>query len=192
LETFVRKDTSSKYKWNIKTKKINFASLGLDKEEVERIRSIKQFEPWAADTQILFYIALKIAWLPTDWCTNRNSHIILRKESSWRVGILNYTIKWMSPHAYKKKVLNSSSRNPLNVFSTASWLGQLTLENIDLFYPSWRAWMWDCIEEAIWYFKYIYNRYWHPDVAMSIYDIKGWYTNARTWKKKEKRFEEWY
>jgi hypothetical protein len=191
-ENFIKKQDFLKYEWVLKTKDINFSSLGISKQEIERIRSIKKFRPWSVDAQILFSIALKIAWLPSGWNKNINAHNIMKKESAWDVGVLNYTIKWMSTSEYKKKALSLSKKNPIGSSSTASWLGQLLLLNIDKFYPSWRAWIWDPIEEAVWYLSYIHERYWDPDVADSMYNKIGWYTNSRTWKSQYKWFEEWY
>jgi hypothetical protein len=192
LEVFIKEQNYLKYEWRLKTEDIDFSSLGISKEEVERIRSIKRFRPWNTNTKKLFSIALKIAGLPSIWYNNKNTHSVMGRESSWNVGILNYTIKWMSTSEYKKKALSSSRKNPIGSSSTASWLGQLRLVNIDVFYPSWRAWIWDPIEEAVWYLSYIRERYWDPDVADNMYGKIGRYRNARTWVEQYKWFEEWY
>ena len=87
--------------------------------------------------------------------------------------------------------LNSNSKNPMWLKSTASGLWQLLLSNVDIFYPSWRKWIWDPIEEAVWFMRYIKDRYWNPDIAKSVY-WKMWYFNHPTKWRQYKGFKEWY
>lgn len=170
----------------------NITSLNISREEIARIRQIKRFTPWERDTIILFKIAAKIWWLPESWAENQNLHYILWKESEWMVWRLNYTIKWLWTDRFKELVLSKpKNRNPIWAKSTASWLGQLLLGNIDIYYPSWRNWIWDPIEEAIWFMRYIKERYGNPDIAKSIY-WKIWHYNHPTKWRQYKWFREWY
>jgi len=159
---------------------------------IDRINRIKKFEKWDKDTIILFKIACRVAGINESWAENPHLHKILSNESAWIVGNLNYTIKWMSLWEYKNRALSSNNKNPIWSKSTASGLGQLLLSNIDKFYPNWRKWIWNPIEEAVWFIKYIEDRYWNPDIAISVYWKKWSYINARTWKRQYKNFQEWY
>ena len=178
-----------KYDWKLNLEA--FAWLDVKTEDVQKIREMKRFYPWSHETVILFKIAAKVAWLPWIWATNSNLHYILWKESNWKVGVLNYTAKSMSLNQFKSMALNSNSKNPMWLKSTASGLWQLLLSNVDIFYPSWRKWIWDPIEEAVWFMRYIKDRYWNPDIAKSVY-WKMWYFNHPTKWRQYKGFKEWY
>lgn len=164
----------------------------ITEETINNINNIRRFRPWSRESITLFKIACKIANIDKSWATNPHLHKILWNESSWIVWILNPTIKWLTPSEYKTKALSSPRNNPIGSESTASGLGQLLLSNIDKHYPSWRKWIWNPIEEAVWFIKYIKERYWDPDVAISVYWRTWSYVNSRTWKKMYKSFEEWY
>jgi hypothetical protein len=112
----------------------------------------------------------------------------MKKESGWKVGILNYLIKWMSIDEFKIRALNNNISNRVS----SSWLWQLKLSNVDRLYPSWRNWIWDPIEEAIWFIRYIRERYWDPNVAWRMWGKIWTYVNTRTWKTMNKTFREWY
>lgn len=92
-------------------------------------------------------------------------------------------MKWWTSKQISKRLWASS---------TANGLWQLLLSNIDVFYPSGRKWIWDPIEEAVWFLRYIKERYWSPDVARSVYGKKWTFTHAITGKKTSKDFREWY
>lgn len=81
------------YSGNIDAEKL--MSLQITQEEINRIRSIKQFQPNSPDAVLLFRIAAKVGGLPEDWATNPKLHYILGRESNGKVGVLNYTIKNM-------------------------------------------------------------------------------------------------
>lgn len=161
--------------------------------EIKQIRNIKKFPPESPEATKMLKLACCYSGLPINWATNESTHKILWKESAWgTVGILNYTIKWMNLDTYKSKALSSKSDNPIWSKSTASWLWQLLLSNIDKYYPSWREWIWDPIEEAVWYLRYIHDRYWNPDIAWKAYWKICSYYNPTTWKTVRKSFKEWY
>lgn len=184
------------YTWDLNLEK--FASMNISKEDVEKIRKIKKFHPNTADTVTLFRIAAKVAWISESWATNPNLHQILWKESGWVVWRVNYTLerRWISTEELKAEVLKwwTSKQISKRVWasSTASWLWQLLVSNIDIYYPSGRKWIWDPIEEAVWFLRYIKDRYGSPDVAKSVYGKKWTFTHAITGKKISKNFREWY
>jgi len=184
----IKYDKSLSYTGKLNIEDIDLSSINIDKNEIERIRKIKYFRPWSKDAIILFKIALKISNLPQDWANNSNLHTIMKKESGWKVGILNYLIKWMSIDEFKIRALNNNISNRVS----SSWLWQLKLSNVDRLYPSWRNWIWDPIEEAIWFIRYIRERYWDPNVAWRMWGKIWTYVNTRTWKTMNKTFREWY
>lgn len=170
-----------------------FANMNIPKEEVERIRKIKVFTPNSQDAITLMRIACQVANISQSWATNPNLHYILGKESAGgKVGILNYTVKWMSLNEFYKRANSSQSDNPIGAKSTASGLGQLLLSNVDKYYPSGRKGIGDPIEEAVWFLKYIQDRYGNPDVARSIYGKTGTFIHGITGKREHKWFREWY
>lgn len=184
------------YSWDLNLEK--FASLNISKEEVEKIRKMKKFIPNSADTVTLFRIAAKVAWISESWATNQNLHYILGRESAWDVWRVNYTLarKWISTEELKTEALKWWTSKQISkrlwASSTANGLWQLLLSNIDVFYPSGRKWIWDPVEEAVWFLRYIKERYWSPDVARSVYGKKWTFTHAITGKKTSKDFREWY
>jgi hypothetical protein len=196
---FQENETWLNYKWSLDSKDIANKCSWISVEDINRLRNMKSFPPYSNAAKTLFKVAAQYASQldPTygvEWnWSNDWSEIykILWKESGWQVGRLNYTIKWMSTSEYKKIALsNSNSKNPLWTRSTASWLGQLLLRNIDKYYPSGRSGIWDPIEEAIGYLRYVGDRYGNPKTADDMYGETWPY---RVWGvKKYKSFEEWY
>jgi len=175
--------------WKIDMSNINID--GLTKEQIDLILEQKKFKPFSKEAIILLTSACQSAWLPPEWWKSEALHNILAKESNWVVWRLNYTIKWVTQDQFKDISNSSRSDNPLWVRSTASWLGQLLLSNVDIYYPDWRAWIWDALNEAVWFIRYIKDRYWSPDVAWGIY-WKVWnYTHPEKWVQ-YKWFREWY
>jgi hypothetical protein len=164
----------------------------VSKEEVDNILKQKKFRPWSREAQILFHAACQAASLPIEWAKSEGLHKILSSESGWVVWRLNYTIHWHSPETFKAKALSSRMNNPIWSVSTASWLWQLLLSNVDKYYPDWRNGIWDALNEAVWMLRYIKDRYWSPEVAISVYGRTWTYTHAVTWQVKNKTFREWY
>ena len=187
---FLTNKTNLTYVWSLKSEKIAERS-NITVAEVERIRSLKRFPPNSTDAKLLLKIAAQSANIDISWSENKKIHEIMGKES-WggQVGILNYTVKWMSGSEFKRRALASKKDNPIGSYSTASWLGQLLLCNVDLYYPSWRHGIWDPIDEAIWFLKYVKDRYGTPDEASRIYGVTGYYTVRG--QQKYKSFKEWY
>jgi len=135
------------------------------------------FAPNSAEAKKLFTLATTKAWVPSEWGSSASMQELLRKESWWKVWILNYTIpKSIDLSEFRSTAIEKSGmKNPFWVKSTASWLGQMTLTNVDKYYPSWRQGIWVPLEEAIWMLKYIKERYWSPDAALSFHKSHNWY-----------------
>ena len=187
---FLTQKTNLTYVWSLTPDKIAERS-NISVGEVERIRSLKRFPAGSTDAKLLFKIAAQSAGIDTSWSEHKWLHDIMDKESAdGTVGILNYTIKWMSMSEFKKRALNSKSDNPIWSYSTASWLGKLLLSNVDKHYPSGRKWIWDPIEEAIWMLRYVKDRYGTPETASKMYGKTGSYeVRGET---RYKSFKEWY
>jgi len=181
--------TFERYWWDVNMDNINLEWIS--KEELDNILNKKNFRPWSKEAIVLFRRACQRANLPLEWCNNEWLHRILQKESNWVVWRLNYTIKWENPESFKEKALSSNSNNPMWVKSTASWLWQLLLSNVDKYYPDGRKWIWDPINEAVWMLRYIKDRYWSPDIAFSVYGKITSYDHPEKWTQK-KGFAEWY
>lgn len=164
---------------------------GISKEEVEAILNKQRFTPGSKDAQVLFMAACQAADLPKDWCNKESLHRILSKESNGVVGRLNYTIRWHSSESFKEQALSSSRNNPIGARSTASWLGQLLLSNVDIYYPDGRNGIWDSLNEAVWMLRYIKDRYGNPDIAWSVYGKVASYDHPQKGRQ-HKWFAEWY
>lgn len=148
---------------SFKNEQINISS-----EKIQEIYKIKNFPPYSKVAVSLFKIAAKVAWLPESWATNKNLHFILDKESDWEVWVLNYKLrsKKISKDTFRKRAI---SRKSIWSRSTASGLWQLILANVDKFYPSGREWIWNPVEEAVWFMRYIKDRYKTPERAASYW-----------------------
>ena len=166
----------------------NIVSWEITQEVIDKINKIKKFKPGSKEAITLFKIACKIAWINESWADNPHLHKIMSNESGWNVGIINYLSKWYSLSEFKKWAINWT----IDDRKSASWLWQLKFSNVKRLYPSWLAWIWNPIEEAVWFIKYIRERYWNPDVAEKMWGHTWSYYNSYKWKNMNKTFREWY
>lgn len=165
---------------------------GVTNEEIQRVLNMNRFNPRSKETQILFRVALQAAWLPEEWYKSPWLHSILERESAWKVGALNYTINRMEQTEFKRRALaNPRNTNPIWAKSTASWLWQLLLSNVDKYYPDWRNGIWNPLSEAVGFVRYIVDRYWTPEIAWSVYGKIWYYDHPKKWRL-HKWFKEWY
>lgn len=172
---------------------IDLTKISIDwvsENELAEIKAKKEFKPGERDTQILFLAACQSAWLPESLC-NENLHKILKRESAGIVGRLNYTITSLSQDEFKSKANASKWDNPIWSVSTASWLWQLLLSNVDKYYPDGRNGIGDSMNEAVWMLRYIHDRYGSTDIAWEMYGTTGNYTHPTKWIQ-PKWFKEWY
>lgn len=189
LRSARRVNNPSLWGWPMKMENINID--GVTEQEVKNILAMKKFLPWSREAQILFHAACQAADLPVEWAKSENLHYVLSRESNGIVGRLNYTIKWETVDSFKNKATSSTGNNPIGAKSTASWLGQLLLSNVDKFYPNGRDWIWDALNEAVWMLRYIKDRYGNPDICRSMYGTTGNYVHPTKWPQ-TKWFKEWY
>lgn len=161
---------------------------------------LERYAPWTAEAQSLFTLAAERAGLPKSWGAADGLHQILAKESNGWVGIPNYTYAERlagysapDPKERSKLVHEYRSRWPeiwaelrqgkmtgkqfmhagKLVRSSATGLGQLTLQNIPKDYPSGVRGIGVPIEEAIGMLKYIERRYGNPAMAWLRYGKAG-------------------
>ncbi len=161
----------------------------LRKSYEKQILWFERIIPWSEECKVLFRNACKFAGINEDWASSDAIHKILQNESGGYVGRLNYTLGNMGLEEFKWIAL-SWERVPAR--SSASGLGQLLLSNVDKYYPSWRNGIGNPLDEAVGMIKYIQDRYWDPQTALSVY-WKVWdYTHASTWKMLSKTFKEGY
>lgn len=163
----------------------------LTKEQIDLILTKDKFVPYSKEAIVLFTAAAQSVWLPAEWGKMESLHYILWRESNWEVWRLNYTIKGFSEERFKEVASSTNARNPIWSSSTASWLGQLLLTNVDKYYPDWRSWIGDALNEAVWMMRYIKDRYGDPDIARSVYWVIWKYTHPEKWVL-PKNFREWY
>lgn len=189
LKTYKRINNPSLWWWPINPENINIDWIS--KEEINECLKNKIFRPWSKEAVILFTAACQSAWMPQEWAKSWELHKILSKESNGVVWRLNYTIKNETPESFKQKATSSNKNNPTWVTSTASWLWQLLLSNVDKYYPDGRSGIWDPLNEAVWMLRYIKDRYWSPEIAFWVY-WNIWYYNHPTRWKEYKGFKEWY
>ena len=147
---------------------LKYEGLDISSEKIQDIYKIKKFPPHSQIAKQLLKIAAKVAWLPESWATDKNIHFILDKESKREVGVLNHKLrsKKISKDTFKKRAV---SRQRIWSRSTASGLWQLILANVDAYYPSWRKWIWNPIEEAVGFLRYIKARHKTPERAASFW-----------------------
>ncbi len=161
----------------------------LRKSYEKQILWFERIVPWSEECKVLFRNACKFAGINEDWASSNAIYKILQNESGGYVGRLNYTLGNMGLEEFKWIAL-SWDRVPAR--SSASGLGQLLLSNVDKYYPSWRKGIGNPLDEAVGMIKYIQDRYWDPQTALSVY-WKVWdYTHASTWKTLSKTFKEGY
>lgn len=169
---------SARYKSGGPLLMYNVDIQGVSQEKINKVLKMKRFVPWSSEAQILFTVAAQSAWLDVSWAKNPATHELLRKESAWRVGVLNFTIpKSYTTESFRSIAMTRRNNNPIGVESTASGLGQLTLTNVDMYYPDWRAGIGDALNEAVGMLRYIHNRrwYWTPERALAFHHRKWWY-----------------
>ncbi len=143
-----------------------------------------QFVPWSKEVQELFMYACNISLLPTEWASSEALHKLLQKESAWRVWVMNYEFKrsniWeigdFKDYVLKNKdQLSWAISKWLWTISNATWLWQMLISNVDVYYPEWRNGIWKPLNEAIWMLKYIKDRYWNPEKALVFHTEHNWY-----------------
>lgn len=185
------KASSDIWWWKIK----NMEDINIEwvsKEEIDAILKMNRFRPRSKEAQILFRVALQASGLPESWYNSPALHNILERESNWKVWVLNYTINWMDTNYFKNRALSyPHNDNPIGSKSTASWLWQLLLSNVDKYYPDWRNWIWNPVSEAVWFIRYIVDRYGTPEIAWSVYGKVASYNHPTKWRQ-HKWFKEWY
>ena len=136
---------------------------------------LAQYRPFSSEAKYLFSEAASEAGVPRSWAYSPGLHSILQKESNGIVGIPNYTIKDQRGNSAQNnrdywKVAHEKIRNYESIApSHATGLGQLQPENVDRYYPSGRAGIGDCREEAIGMLRYIKAAYGSPNTAWSCY-----------------------
>lgn len=195
MKKFRRVSQSPWLGWNIDLSQIDITDVS--PEELQRILHLNRYnKPMSREAVILFTAATQSAGLPSEWAKNPKLHHILQEESAgWQVWILNYTITQNTGHtteSFRDISMRRRVKNPIGVRSTASGLGQLTLSNVDLFYPDGRAGIWDPLNEAVGMLRYIRDRYGDIDTAYSVYGRKWSYTHAVTGQRRQKTFKEGY
>lgn len=145
-----------------------------------------RFAPNAPETVALFASAAQHVGLPVEWGSDAGLHSILDKESQGYVGRPNYQFGNVSlpQHADKWPAIWAGLRDGTWVMmldkhrvkkagpSSASGLGQLTLQNISTgkFYPSGVNGIGVALEEAIGMLRYIKQRYKTPAAAWERYN----------------------
>lgn len=206
LEKYSRTQRSLNYKWYRKFEELSQEEKNeIWKIDVKKLESFKvesfwkQFIPGSKEAQELFTYAAILAWLPAIWWQDKRLHDILRNESKWVVWVANYIMdrNQKSSQELKKFAIDAreisweSIASAFWVYSTATWLWQLTMSN-EKYLPSWRESIWVPVDEAIGMLRYIDDRYGSVEVASNMY-WKTWsYVHSKTGREMLKQFKEWY
>lgn|GEM_PF-1338635 len=135
-----------------------------------------RYAPGSDAAKDLFRQAAPLAGVDASWADSEALHKVLAKETQGRVGVPNYTFGnevysenlWGQMHAELRADMVRTS-------STATGLGQLTLPNVDAYYPDGRAGIGDPVNEAVGMLRYIADRYGSPERALSFHQTNNWY-----------------
>lgn len=206
LWKYSRKLRAVVYKWYRKFEELSDAEKleiwKIDPKKLEsfRVESFwKQFIPGSKEAQELFTYAAILAWLPASWWQDVRLHDILRNESGWVVWNANYVMvkNQKSSQELKKFAIDAreiaweSIASAFWVYSTATWLGQLTMSN-EKYLPKWRESIWIPLDEAIWMLRYIEDRYGSIEVVSNMYGKTWTYIHAKSGREMPKQFREGY
>jgi peptidoglycan hydrolase-like protein with peptidoglycan-binding domain len=129
------------------------------------------YAPRSEEARALFREAALAADLPVAWADSLGLHRLLAAESQGQVGVPNYT--YGSRRFQEERFREVHAELRLGIRSTrssATGLGQLLLDNVEIYYPSGRAGIGDPLEEAIGMLRYIEARYGNPDAAWQRYN----------------------
>lgn len=130
-----------------------------------RVRS-KVYVPGSARQIALFEEAAEVAGVPRAWASDPGLISLLKSESEGRVGVPNYTYGERSANESQwPEVWAELKSGTKSTASSATGLGQLTLPNVDEYYPDGRAGIGDALNEAVGMLRYIESRYGTPHEA---------------------------
>lgn len=135
-----------------------------------------RYAPGSPEQVALFEEAARQLGVPEEWAASPGLINILKNESNGYVGIPNYTYGHRkSTKAHWPGVWEELRRGEITAKSTATGLGQLTLANVKVCYPSGAAGIGDPLEEAIGMLCYIQKRYGTPEEAWAFWQEHHWY-----------------
>lgn len=202
LEQFKRKEVKW-YTWETMSddeKREILSKINQVPEEFTTESFWTQFVPWSKKAKELFMYATNVAWFPEEWAQSESLHQLLKKESWWKVWVMNYEFKKSSAwdiYSFKDYVLENTWLSSWKIskqlwtVSNATWLGQMLIWNVDKYYPEWRKGIWKPLNEAVWMLKYIEDRYWSVEIANEMHWKVWYYNHPKKWQM-EKKFKEWY
>lgn len=139
------------------------------------VLTLRRYPPGSSEQVVLFSHAARVAGLPPEWGASPGLANILRKESSGRVGIPNFTYGERSRNETRwPEVWAELRAGTITARSSATGLGQLLLRNVDRYYPGEtiaqrRAGIGHAVPEAIGMLRYIADRYGNPERAWALY-----------------------
>lgn len=186
LENFKRKEIKA-FSWESLSDEEKRAILDRIKnvpEEFTRESFGTQYVPGSAKAKELFMYAANVAELPVEWAESRAFHELLKKESAWRVWVMNYEFKKSAAWEiwnFKDYVVNNNWSSSWEIsrklwtVSNATWLWQMLISNVDIYYPEWRNGIWKPLNEAVWMLRYVKDRYWTPENALDFHIRNNWY-----------------
>lgn len=142
-----------------------------------------QYKPGSSEFRALFREAAARAGIPLSWADSEGLKQIVRRESGGWVGIPNYTYgkppKADWPKIWQELVNGELSAKPTwspyqgkKLVSSATGLGQLTLSNVDAYYPAWRYGIGNALQEAMGTMLRIRKWYGDPDRAFDCYGVR--------------------
>lgn len=150
----------------------------------EPLKGALRFPPKAPETVELFRRACTLIGVPPNWASSEGLHELLRHESDGYVGRPNYTYKpraddpsfwpeiWAELKVGQKTGDLIKSGHFAGYKASATGLGQLTLDNVDKFYPNKRAGIGVALDEAAGMLAYIKKAYKTPENAWDLYGTR--------------------
>jgi hypothetical protein len=145
--------------------------------------NLRRYAPGTPEQVALFEQAARLANLPTSWASDPAFVDLLRRESGGWVGRPNYEYKGRSRIADRGRwpsVWAELRAGRITAYSSATGLGQLTLSNVDTYYPGAtktqkRAGIGKALPEAIGMLRYIKSRHKTPALALRFHKKNNWY-----------------
>jgi peptidoglycan hydrolase-like protein with peptidoglycan-binding domain len=137
--------------------------------------------PSAERQQMIKDAILKDPKIPDAWANDPSKlaaiNRIVEKESGWRVGVPNYTIRQagLTGDQAAQLLQNNKNLTKFGAKSSAMGLFQLLGTNMDKYQPGGRTTIGDAQSEMIGGLRYMADRYGTPERALAFHNANNWW-----------------